>query len=267
MLGIPLYGQYFHSTAGLDHPLGYPFGSTGTYDFKDLSSRGTSMVYDSLTASSYSYDAASRELVSYNTVEVARQKAAWVKANGLGSAMFWEGSADTTGNRSMIQNVAAILAGGNCSLDSTLNHLSYPNSIYQNVVDNILDSSSASTTALSSSRIISTVPATSRTTTLRDISSPKGSSIVSPVAISTALASAYPTCSGDTYDTYKYIACPVGLCTCSLDANRDPVCILNSEYEHVSKCSTNTDCCPADDAYCETTYLVESCCREEGYCT
>ena len=74
-LGIPLYSRYFHSTASLDHPLGHPFSGTSTYDFKDLSSGGTSVVYDSLTASSYSYDTASGELVSYDIVEVVRQKA------------------------------------------------------------------------------------------------------------------------------------------------------------------------------------------------
>ena len=180
--------------------------------------------------------------------------------------MFWEGSADTIGNQSMIQNIATILTRDNYSLDSIPNHLSYPNSIYQNIIDNISDSSSASTTILSSSYIISTVPAISRITILRDISSLKGSSIVSLVSIAIALASVYPICSRDICNTYKYIACLIGLYTYSLDTNCNSVYILNSEYKHISTYSTNSDYCPTDNTYYKTIYLVESYCREEGYC-
>ena len=120
------------------------------------------MVFQVLTGSSYSYNAAYGELVSHNTVDVANQKAVWTKPNGLGDAKFSEGSADIAGNQSLIQNLATVLAESNGSLDSTLNQLSYPNSTYENVAGNMPASSSAPAAAPSFSLLTSTVSVTCR---------------------------------------------------------------------------------------------------------
>lgn len=39
---------------------------------------------------SYSYDAAKKELVSYDTPHIASLKAQYVQANGLAGSMFWD---------------------------------------------------------------------------------------------------------------------------------------------------------------------------------
>lgn len=39
---------------------------------------------------SYSYDSAKKELVSYDTPHIASLKAQYVNNNGLGGGMFWE---------------------------------------------------------------------------------------------------------------------------------------------------------------------------------
>ena len=40
--------------------------------------------------SSYSYDSAKKELVSYDTPNIAGIKAKYVKDNALGGSMFWD---------------------------------------------------------------------------------------------------------------------------------------------------------------------------------
>ena len=48
-------------------------------------------VYENLTdVTSYSYDAAKEELVSYDTPHIASLKAQYVAANGLAGNMFWD---------------------------------------------------------------------------------------------------------------------------------------------------------------------------------
>ena len=72
---MPLYGCYFNSTGGL----GQTFSGAGTYSVKDLLLQGaTLVVYDCNAGSSYSYDTVRRQLVSYDNVDVAKQKAAYI---------------------------------------------------------------------------------------------------------------------------------------------------------------------------------------------
>ena len=81
---MPLYGRYFNSTGGL----GETFSGARTYSEKDLPLVGaTVVVYDCNTGSSYSYDAVQRQLVSYDNVDVAKQKAAFIQGR-LGGAMY-----------------------------------------------------------------------------------------------------------------------------------------------------------------------------------
>ena len=262
VLGMPLYGRSFNSTAGMGQPLGQPFKGSGTYDYNELPFGGANVVYDPLTGSSYSYDAASGEIVSYDTTAVARQKAAWIMSSGLGGAMFWEGSADAPGNQSIIRNVAAVLAGSGGSLDSTLNELSYPDSTYGNVADGMPAPSSSSVltppSSLSTLAPVTPVPSTAATPPLSS-----GSSI----AATPSTTAATPTCSGEVCGTYKYIACPDGLCMCGLDADRNSACVLNHSCEDVTTCLTNVDCCPPDTADCSMICLINNCCVDgNGHC-
>jgi chitinase len=132
VLGIPLYGRAFENTDGPGHPFqGVGEGSweSGTWDFKALPLPGSQVLYDDAAGASYSYDGAKRRLVSFDTVEMGRRKAEWIKGHGLGGAMFWESSADRTGGESLIGGVVSCFS----SLDQRRNCLEYPESKYDNL--------------------------------------------------------------------------------------------------------------------------------------
>ncbi|KAG0645124.1 Chitinase B1 [Hyphodiscus hymeniophilus] len=153
VLGMPIYGRSFAATRGLGQPfdgVGRGTWQAGVYDFKALPVSGANESYDNTTGSSYSYDAASKELVSYDNARVAKQKAAFIKRRGLGGAMWWESSADKVGSGSLIHNVVAVLGGaGGSGLEGSPNLLLYPNSSYDNLRSGMPDSGSAAETASS----------------------------------------------------------------------------------------------------------------------
>jgi len=70
-----------------------------------------------------------RHLVTYDTVEMARRKAEWIKSEGLGGAMWWESSADRSGEASLIGTVVNSLG----RLEESKNCLEYPESKYDNL--------------------------------------------------------------------------------------------------------------------------------------
>jgi chitinase len=137
VLGMPVYGRSFCATDGLGklfNGTGNGTWEAGVYDFKDLPLRGAVEDYEEATGSSYSYDAAKRELVSYDTIRVAKQKAAWIQQMKLGGIMWWESSADGEGDKSLIQNAVDFLGGEDGSrLETTPNELVYLDSAYDNL--------------------------------------------------------------------------------------------------------------------------------------
>jgi chitinase len=137
VLGMPIYGRLFAATDGLRQPfngVGQGTWQEGVYDFKALPLSGAKVFYDYATGSSYSYDATGKELISYDDVPVAKQKAAFIQQKGLGGAMWWESSADEVGNNSLIRNVVEVLGGKDGSgLKSSPNQLLYPDTIYDNL--------------------------------------------------------------------------------------------------------------------------------------
>lgn len=137
VLGMPLYGQSFQNTNGLGQPykgVGNGTWEAGTYDLKVLPLAGATTYYSRDTGSSYSYNNITKELVSYDTVAVAKQKADWIRQMGLGGAMWWESSADGEGDQSRIQKVEEVLRGkGASELETSLNQLSFLNSTYDNI--------------------------------------------------------------------------------------------------------------------------------------
>gem|GEM_PF-6817652 len=133
VLGMPMYGRSFIKTKGLGQSFGGIGDGTwekGVYDFKSLPLNGSSEVYDKKLGASYSWDAAKQELISYDTVEVGRQKAKWIEDMNLGGAMWWESSADKNGGESLIENVVEVLGG---CLQQTANNVEFPDSPYANV--------------------------------------------------------------------------------------------------------------------------------------
>ncbi|KAF5659559.1 chitinase 1 [Fusarium heterosporum] len=136
VLGMPIYGRAFEATAGLGQPYsGVGSGSweNGIWDYKVLPKAGASLVYDSDAQASYSYDAATKELISFDTPGMVKNKVLYVKDKSLGGSMFWEASADKTNADSLIGTSSNSLG----SLDSTNNCLTYPNSQYANIASGL----------------------------------------------------------------------------------------------------------------------------------
>jgi chitinase len=77
------------------------------WDYKALPRPGATQQLDRFTNASYSYDNSSRTLVSYDTVQSARNKALYILKQGLGSAMWWESNGDKLRNQSLVYNVSS----------------------------------------------------------------------------------------------------------------------------------------------------------------
>lgn len=105
VLGVPFYGHGWSGVAPQEHGLhqrytGVPDGTEGggTYAYYDLAANyvGTFARFWSDAAQvPWLYDEASGIMISYEDPESLAQKAAYVRANGLGGIMFWEISQDT----------------------------------------------------------------------------------------------------------------------------------------------------------------------------
>ena len=109
VLGMPLYGRAFVSTAGP----GAPFSGTGegsweggVWDLKVLPQKGAQEYICDEAATTWSYDPAKRLMISYDTKEMAERKANFIKKEYLGGAMWWESSADKQGEESLIGTVS-----------------------------------------------------------------------------------------------------------------------------------------------------------------
>ena len=137
VVGMPLYGRSFQKTDGIGKSYtgvgeaSMEAGSweAGIWDYKVLPKAGAQIKYDEVAKGFYSYDTATRELISYDTPGTVRTKVEYVKQKGLGGSMFWEASGDKTGSDSLIDASYRSLG----SIDCTENLLDYPDSIYDNI--------------------------------------------------------------------------------------------------------------------------------------
>ncbi|KDQ19227.1 glycoside hydrolase family 18 protein [Botryobasidium botryosum FD-172 SS1] len=127
VIGLPLYGRSFEKTNGIRQP--FSGVGNGQYDYKVLPLAGATVTENTALGSSYSYDAAKKELVSYDTPNIAALKANYAIKRGLGGTFFWEISEDKTDGNSLVSKTASVLG----ALDNTQNHLNYPYSKFANL--------------------------------------------------------------------------------------------------------------------------------------
>ncbi|KAI0330677.1 hypothetical protein GY45DRAFT_730642 [Cubamyces sp. BRFM 1775] len=166
-MGIPLYGRAFENTDGIGSSysgIGPGTIEAGVYSYKVLPIAGA-QVYENLTdVTSYSYDSSKRELVSYDDPHIASVKAQYVRDKGLAGSMFWDLSTDKTGSDSLVSTTAQVYG----TLDQTQNHINFPNSKWDNIRNNMGQSTGSSTT---SSRSSTTSRSSTSTTSARTTSS------------------------------------------------------------------------------------------------
>ncbi|KAF8317680.1 glycoside hydrolase family 18 and carbohydrate-binding module family 5 protein [Clavulina sp. PMI_390] len=161
-IGIPLYGRAFENTAGIQKPFsGVGSGSwaDGVWDVKVLPFAGAKVTNDLATGASYSYDSAKKELISYDTPDIVREKARYVQARDLAGTMYWDLSSDYVGANSLVGAATGVFG----HLDQTPNHLSYPGSQFDNV-KSCMGSCVATTTTATATTTATTSHASTITT-------------------------------------------------------------------------------------------------------
>ncbi|KAI8932217.1 hypothetical protein NX059_011096 [Plenodomus lindquistii] len=143
-LGMPLYGRSFGNVVDLSKDkrgLGQAFNGSGsgtweagTLDLKALPLNGSKVYHDKETWSSWSWDAAKKEFVSFDTPKVSNWKTEYLKQEGLGGAWFWESSGDLpySNEKSAMRTVVKAL-GGERNFKINQNNLYYPRSKYDNI--------------------------------------------------------------------------------------------------------------------------------------
>ena len=97
VLGLPLYGRSFLNTEGPGYNysgMGPGTWENGVYDYRVLPLPGSSVKLDKTAVASWSYDTSKKEMISYDSEEVAKLKGQYIKKEKLGGSMFWELSGD-----------------------------------------------------------------------------------------------------------------------------------------------------------------------------
>lgn len=115
IIGIPLYGRSFAQTTGPGASFSGAGGGSweqGVYDYRALPFTGTVVTEDPDLIASWSYDANTREMVSFDSEDVGAWKGEWISREKMGGAMFWELSGDKGNDRPIEPGPGKILQPG-----------------------------------------------------------------------------------------------------------------------------------------------------------
>ncbi|KAF2146675.1 glycoside hydrolase family 18 protein [Aplosporella prunicola CBS 121167] len=93
LLGVPAYGRSFLGAKGPGHSYRGHAGDEGTFLYKDLPRPGTKERVDDKTGAAYCVGG-DGGFVSYDNAATVRQKAGFVKAEGLAGMFYWTGTGD-----------------------------------------------------------------------------------------------------------------------------------------------------------------------------
>ncbi|MCX7745712.1 MAG: glycosyl hydrolase family 18 protein [Clostridia bacterium] len=104
VLGVAFYGRGFNGvSSSTNNGLGQSYsGGASEYSYTQLSSsyinkNGYVRYWDDAAKAPYLWNASQKSLITYDDVESLGHKSSYIKSKGLGGAMFWEYTQDSTG--------------------------------------------------------------------------------------------------------------------------------------------------------------------------
>lgn len=112
ILGIPAYGRSFLGCSDVGQRCAVHGGDDeGTFEYKDLPRPGASEHVDMALGAAYCCGG-DGGFVSYDNAQTVRQKAAYVKDQGLGGVFYWTATGDAKGSRSLVEASFTALHAG-----------------------------------------------------------------------------------------------------------------------------------------------------------
>lgn len=146
-MGIPLYGRSFMNTAGPGTPfsgIGPGSWEQGVYDYRSLPLLNAQVFLDDKALASWSFDRQKKEMVSFDSEEVARWKGEYIAKEQLGGSMFWELSGDKGSSRQDMEggegktpvpgnSLVRVVKESMGELDQSSNWLGYEQSQFDNL--------------------------------------------------------------------------------------------------------------------------------------
>jgi len=147
VLGIPLYGRSFLNTHGPGTAfsgMGQGTWESGVYDYRALPLPGSTLHQDQKAGASWTYDATKKEMISFDSEEIAKLKGHYIKKENLGGSMFWELSGDKGSAREGMEggpgkdaqhgkSLVTIVKYSMGGLEKSNNWLSYTDSKFDNM--------------------------------------------------------------------------------------------------------------------------------------
>ncbi|KAF8973279.1 glycoside hydrolase family 18 protein [Flammula alnicola] len=147
VLGVPLYGRSFLNTQGPGTAysgMGSGTWEAGVYDYRTLPLPGSTVHLDKNAVASWSYDPTQKEMISFDSEEVAKLKGHYIKRENLGGSMFWELSGDKGTTRDGTEagpgkdvqpgnSLVTIVKDSMGGLETSQNWLSYTDSKFDNM--------------------------------------------------------------------------------------------------------------------------------------